>query len=324
MSKSDSIDPANAILNAIRAKREGKKAVGGDIDQMEARLLADLATFDLDAQQRKAQREHVADTGVHASSLAFPDLASVAPVFRSSTTESLTPKAVPPKPVPKPAADPVSSVSLLEQLKVQAAKRQQEMTHQQTQRNSVNEFLDQALKQLFAYTHDLFQQLNIIKPPVPRCYSIGEVLSVDGFAWVEGFADYRNTPQAFGSMVELVSMSYQMRAPGHVTIERDGAWVERFRAQLFDYGLQFTCKEFKNERRYVERAEFQITPQLSVNARWRADFEQGNIVLDTRNLERLGSVPYVIRPQAMDQALFEEFGRLMLGQPNRFRDLARR
>ena len=322
MSKSDSIDPANAILNAIRAKREGKKVVEGDIDQMEARLLADLATFDLDAQQRKAQQEHVADTGVHGSSLAFPDLASVAPVFRPSVEK---PNLAQPTSAPKPAAPQAApSVSLLDQLKVQAAKRQQEMTHQQTQRNSVNEFLDQALKQLFAYTHDLYQQLNIVKPPIPRSYSIGEVLSVEGFSWVEGFADYRNTPQASGAMVELVSMSYQVRAPGHVTIERDGAWVERFRAQLFDYGLQFACKEFKNERRYVERAEFQITPQLTVNARWRADFDQGNIVLDTRNLERLGSVPYVIRPQAMDQALFEEFGRLMLGQPNRFRDLARR
>ena len=41
-------------------------------------------------------------------------------------------------------------------------------------------------------------------------------------------------------------------------------------------------------RRFVERAEFEIQPQISVNARWKADFDKGVLMLETRNLERLG------------------------------------
>ena len=48
------------------------------------------------------------------------------------------------------------------------------------------------------------------------------------------------------------------------------------------------------------------------------------ISLETRNLERLGRALYSVRPQAVDQALLDDFGRLVLGQPNRFRELAKR
>lgn len=97
------------------------------------------------------------------------------------------------------------------------------------------------------------------------------------------------------------------------------------RAALFDYGLQFSCKEFKNERSYVERAEFQIGGQIGVSARWKADFANGTLTLESRNLERFGSVVHaMIRPESVDQALLDEFGRLLLALPNRFRELARR
>jgi hypothetical protein len=93
---------------------------------------------------------------------------------------------------------------------------------------------------------------------------------------------------------------------------------------LFDFGLPFTYKEFKNERSYVERAAFEIRSDVSVSARWRADFSKGAIILETRNLERLGSALYNLRPQVVDQALLDDFGRLVLGQRNRFRELAKR
>jgi hypothetical protein len=143
-------------------------------------------------------------------------------------------------------------------------------------------------------------------------------------AWQEGFADYRTQTQSAGALVELVSFSYHLSGTNALHIERDGPSVERFRAMLFNFGLPFTYKEFKNERQYVERAEFEIRSELSVSARWRADFSKGSITLETRNLERLGSAIYTILPQFVDQALLDDFGLLVLGQPNRFRELAKR
>ena len=90
------------------------------------------------------------------------------------------------------------------------------------------------------------QQLNIVRPPVDHEYVAvaGELLFND-LAWQEGFADYRTQAQSKGAMVELVTLSYQLLSPARFAIERDGPGVERLRLALFDFGLQFSCKEFK-------------------------------------------------------------------------------
>ena len=67
-----------------------------------------------------------------------------------------------------------------------------------------------------------------------------------------------------------------------------------------------------------------VSGQVAVSARWKADFANGRLILESRNLERLGSNTQTIRPDAVDQALLDEFGRLVLALPNRFRELARR
>jgi len=170
----------------------------------------------------------------------------------------------------------------------------------------------------------LVQQLNIVKPAIPRDYPLLEQYVLNQVAWQEGFADYRTQSQSAGALVELVIFSYRLIGAGLPVVERDGPMVERFRAMLFDYGLPFSCKEFKNERSYVERAEFHIRSEISVSARWRADFAKGIVLLETRNLERLGSAVYTIRPQDIDHPLLEAFGRLVPGQANQFRELAKR
>lgn len=321
MSKSENPRPLSAILEAIRAKRERKTGTGKDIAELEASLLADIEAFDLDAAERRARREYLANSGAGMTdpTLVFPEIAPNRPTAKTGASQ------------PEPAANmeikesaPEFGSSFLDQLRQRAEARQREIHSALTERTSTNEAIDQALKHLFFYLHELVQQLNIIKPDIPRNYPLIEQFELNQLVWQEGFADYRTQSQSAGALVELVTFSYHLNANSTLHIERDGPSVERFRAMLFDFGLPFTYKEFKNERSYVERAEFEIRSDVSVSARWRADFSKGVIVLETRNLERLGSAIYNIRPQLVDQALLDDFGRLVLGQPNRFRELAKR
>jgi hypothetical protein len=324
MSNSEKTGPLSAILEAIRAKRERKTGTGKDIAELEASLLADIDAFDLDAAERRARREYLANSGAGMTDpmLVFPEIAPARPAVKSVAARPLEIKAA--EPAAKEEAKPEISSSLLDQLRQRAEIRQREIHSALTERTSLNEAIDQALKHLFFYLHELVQQLNIIKPEIPRDYPLIEQYELNQLAWQEGFADYRTQSQSAGALVELVTFSYHLSGPGALRVERDGPSVERFRAMLFDFGLPFTCKEFKNERAYVERAEFDIRCDVSVSARWRADFAKGIITLETRNLERLGSALYSVRPQLVDQALLDDFGRLVLGQPNRFRELAKR
>ncbi len=319
MSQSEKTTESSKILDAIRAKRERRTGHVGDIAGLEASLIADIEAFDLNEAERQARREQLASLGgMGSAALAFPEIVPSGAVRHVDSRrvgqgdDGQDPQSI------------VEGSSLLGQLRRQAAVRQRELHTELAERSASNNALEQTLKYMFFYLHDLVQQLNIVKPAIPRDYTAaGDVVFKD-LVWQEGFADYRTQSQAAGAMVELVTLSYQLASPLTFTIERDGPAVERLRTALFDYGLQFSCKEFKNERSYVERAEFQVSGQVAVSARWKADFANGKLILESRNLERLGSNSQAIRPDAVDQALLDEFGRLVLGLPNRFRELARR
>ena len=324
MSNSEKPGPLSTILEAIRAKRDRKTGSGKDIAELEASLLADIDAFDLDAAERRARREYLANSGAGMTdpTLVFPEIVPTQPPAKPIEGKPAGAKSDSP-PVKGDASLKVSS-GLLDQLRHRADVRQREIHSALAERTSLNEAIDQSLKHLFFYLHELVQQLNIIKPDVPRDYPLVEKFELKQLIWQEGFADYRTQTQSAGALVELVSFSYHLSGANALHLERDGPSVERFRAMLFNYGLPFTCKEFKNERQYVERAEFEIRSELSVSARWRADFSKGIITLETRNLERLGSAIYTIQPQSVDQALLDDFGRLVMGQPNHFRELAKR
>lgn len=324
MTNSDKNGQLSAISEAIRAKRERQSSTVQDIEALEAALVADIEAFDLDAAERRARREYLANSGAGMSDaeLVFPDIAPNPP-----TAPQAPPKAVQATPEPsiaEAALPPVGEVSLLDQLRRQAEIRQREIHSALAERTAISVSIDQALKHIFFFLHELVQQLNIVKPGIPRDYPLIEQYVLSRLDWQEGFADYRTQSQSAGALVELVTFSYHLKGQGSLVIGRDGPAVERFRTMLFDVGIPFTCKEFKNERRYVERAEFDIRCDLSVSVRWRADFAKGAITVEARNLERLGSTLYTVRPEAIDQALLDDFGRVVLGQPNRFRELAKR
>ena len=319
MTTDDKTGGSSPILDAIRAKRDRHTAKTDDIEALEAALVADIDAFDLNEAERQARREQLASMhgGMSDASVVFPEIVAAGTVHQFGHAD----RDKGARHYPQQSFD---DSNLLGQLRHQAERRQRELHTEMAERSASNVALEHALKNLFFFLHDLVQQLNIVKPAVEREYvATGDVM-FSGLVWQEGFADYRTQSQSAGAMVELVTLAYQLVSPSGFSIKREGAGVERLRTALFDYGLQYTCKEFKNERSFVERAEFEISGQVGVSARWKADFSNGVLVLESRNLERLGSAVHTIRPGAVDQALLDEFGRLLLGLPSSFRELARR
>lgn len=320
MNKLDKKETSSTISEAIRAKRDNRSSDADEIARIEESLIADIEAFDLDAAEREARREsfsHIT-TSQASPGIVFPKILPAAQAFHTHKNAAARPAAN------STTTGASSSTSLLDQLRLQAASRQQELNSAETERSVLNESIDEALRQLFSFLHEFVQQLNIVKPPIPRRYLLIERHEIGEMSWQDGFADYRTQPQSAGALVELVTFTYQLGSPEVIKIHRDGLVVDRFRTLLFDYGLQSSCKEVRNERRYIEHAEFSIKSHLSVSARWRADFSGGRIILETRNLERLGNINYSVRPEQVDQHFLDEFGRMVLGHPNRFRELLQR
>ena len=309
---------SSAIADAIRAKRDGFQREERDWAAIADELIHEIEAFDLDAAEQQMQIR--------------PDPRPVMPEEPQKVFPNIVPGGVrhhtPSAPVvPEPTLPRKSAFggsALLGELRAKALERQQQLHQELAARTAASEAIDRGLRKVFGYLHELVQQLNIIRPTVPRAYYLLDDAMFAELAWQEGFADFRSQSQSAGAMLEVVTFSYQLASPRKLSISREGPAIERFRQALFDYGLRFQCNEIRNQRRHLLRGDFEINAELSVNVRWRADYGRGLVVVETRNLERLGSFTYTIAPETIGQDLLDEFGRLVLGDPSHFREFCRR
>jgi hypothetical protein len=311
------------IADAIRAKREGNgnKLLQEDLDRLEASLLADIDNFDPEAAAQKVNADTRKITASRLSSdtdLTYPDInpnASRATQKEGASAANLAPGA---------ATQTPGASSLLDQLRHQTESLQTQLNAERQQLSRVEAEMDAALRQVFSYLHELAQQLNVLKPPISRAYPVSDSLELSDLVWHHGFSDYRTRPESAGALIEFVSLNYRLCGEKSLEIERDGTVAESFRKLLFDRNLTVETEEFRNERRYLERARFTIAPEIRVNIRWEADPATGKLLILTRNLERLGSARYQLPTESLNQVLLDEFGRLILNQPQQFSRLVNR
>lgn len=286
------------------------------LDAEAAALLADIEAFDIEAARRRVQEIDARHTGLRRSSTVFPGVApdpGLPCVPAPSEVEPAAGKA-------PETHERVGAGGLLGQLRDEVANRQQRASEASQERGAVRATLDRRLRLVFDYLHDLCTQLNYLKPQVNRAYFFLD--SDDAFrelTWLEGFTDLRTLPQQEGGGIERVTFTYTLKGPGERTLERAGPGVERLRHVLFDLGLRFECRELRNRQRELEQAWFTVADEVNVQMVWRADLDKGVVVVESRNLERLGHAVVSLLPESVGEAMLDEFGRLVLGRENSFR-----
>ncbi len=58
--------------------------------------------------------------------------------------------------------------------------------------------------------------------------------------------------------------------------------------------------------------------EIAAGAAFTCDESGRGVRRATGNLERFGRVDYLLAPELLDPALYDELGKLVLGKPNRF------
>jgi len=315
-------DPPLVRRLSSPSRPEGNSASAGErvsdpLDAEAAALLADIEAFDIEAARRRVQEIDSRYTGLHRSSTVFPgvvDDPGLPCVAALPEVEPLAEDAVP------EVREKAGPGGLLGQLRDEVASRQRRASEASQEQGAVRATLDRRLRLVFDYLHDLCTQLNYLKPQVNRAYFFLD--SDDAFrelTWLEGFTDLRTLPQQEGGGIERVTFSYTLKGPGERTLERAGPGVERLRHVLFDLGLRFECRELRNRHRELEHAWFTVADEVNVQMVWRADLDKGQVVVESRNLERLGHAVVSLLPESVGEAMLDEFGRLVLGRENSFR-----
>lgn len=320
----------------MRRKQSNLRVVHGNADQLDAEaeaLLADIASFDIEAARQRVQEIDARASGLRVSTTQFPEAlpqvcfeAESTPVPRVSVEAPSCSQPSPAAPVEvRPPAHRPLGGGLLEQLKDEVVISQRRADDLTRRVDAARDSLDRRLRSMFDYFHDLTTQLNYLKPRIGRdYYFLGADDAFRDLTWLEGFADFRTLSESDGGRIERVTLGFTLKGPGERTLDRSGSGIERLRQVLFDLGLRFECAERRNSQRELEHASFRIPDEISVRVVWRADFEKQQVVMESRNLERLGFATCALLPESIGPAMLDEFGRLVLGRPNTFRSFVSR
>lgn len=320
----------------MRRKHSNLRVVHGNTDQLDAEaeaLLADIASFDIDAARQRVREIDARASGLRVSSTQFPDTLPQVCLDSAPAQHECPPVEGPafaapsqsaPVNTPSPVHRPLGS-GLLDQLKDEVVVSQRRADDLTRRVDAVRDSLDRRLRSMFDYFHDLTTQLNYLKPRVGReYYFLGPDDAFKDLSWFEGFADFRTQSESDGGRIERVMLGYTLKGPAERTLERSGSGIERLRQVLFDLGLRFECIERRNSQRELEHASFRILDEISVRVVWRADFERQQVVMESRNLERLGFASCTFLPESIGPEMLDEFGRLVLGRANTFRSFVSR
>lgn len=320
----------------MRRKQSNLRVVHGNADQLDAEaeaLLADIASFDIEAARQRVQEIDARASGLRVSTTQFPEAlpqvcfeaeSTPAPRLSVEAPSCSQPSPAAPVEAPPPAHRPLGG-GLLEQLKDEVVISQRRADDLTRRVDAARDSLDRRLRSMFDYFHDLTTQLNYLKPRIGRdYYFLGADDAFRDLTWLEGFADFRTQSESDGGRIERVTLGFTLKGPGERTLDRSGSGIERLRQVLFDLGLRFECTERRNSQRELEHASFRIPDEITVRVVWRADFERQQVVMESRNLERLGFATCALLPESIGPAMLDEFGRLVLGRPNTFRSFVSR
>jgi len=218
-------------------------------------------------------------------------------------------------PAPAPAAP--AGGSRLARLKEMAQAKLAEPEKKDPQ-EEINERVDAALKRAHQYLKALAEQLDVVRPPYPKGYTIVGLPEFTGLSWKNGRADFRSREVSKDKKLwEQVSFNVLLSADKKVKVQRESPATERLQRALDDHRVRYHATESRNERGAVKHTTFTIDCDVSVLVVFEGNFETGRIKLRLRDVERWGSSEYMLYPEAITEASMEEFAGVLLGETHK-------
>lgn len=298
--------------------------MSGTGEEKQSLLLADIEEF-----SRSGPRisNEPAKPELHRETLAFPDLtkAGVPPVAKASPRSVASAGVAPVREAAAQPLDSPSTNSLLARLKQQAETLQQDASQKGVTQDILATQLSISLGNAFHYLDDLIKQLNIIKPAIPKEFLFPGNIAFSGMSWVEGAADFRMVPGASDNRrFESLTVRFRIASAKKLSVEREIPHIEPLRKTLHDYNIVFSVDERMNLRNQAEKARFTFPCEIKGGFLIKADYEAGDLVLRTRNIDRFGMMEFRLKTPELNQQTLDELTKLFLGDKSEFMKMFRR
>jgi hypothetical protein len=205
-------------------------------------------------------------------------------------------------------------MGLLDDLKKEAEslKNQEAQRTQSLKANAIQ--VDQALRSVFKYLHELFRQLNVVKPACERSYNLLTVGKIDGLVQSDYRIDYRTSQRNATEHFEELTVTFRRSKPDSFTVKREAEGIERFRDLLWLNNMRFTSESVRNDRRVITHEFFTINNEVICGADIVGDYEEGVIRFKLKNVEDFGPTLYTLEPAVINDKSLEDLAKLFIGK----------
>jgi hypothetical protein len=208
-------------------------------------------------------------------------------------------------------------MGLLDDLKKKADMVKTQRLSQQAMLQEGIKLVDDRMHQTFLYLNDLFKQLAVLMPTNPMAYSIPGIGDFQDLGFAESFIGYRKKRIDDKDYYDVINFFIKWASPASLVLERDmPATIKKVHDVLWSFGLKFTEEEIKKPGGGFQKMKFTVPNSVTCDITIAADHENGRLVVKGKHFLRLGADELRIPAGDVDEALLEEFAKMLIGQPS--------
>lgn len=181
--------------------------------------------------------------------------------------------------------------------------------------------LSAKMRQAYTYLTEFVREFNAATPAFGGKLSLPYVGNLPEMALSAGAVDYRTAKINDKEVIDHLSLTYRMSSDEKArgTMNKEEARV--LKNQLERNEIKFEEKEVSQLFQKVPRVAVTVDCKMVARVRIRADYNAQVVEFLCQNAASIGAAKFRVAAARFDEDAIEEFGKRLIGLPNRFGEL---
>jgi serine/threonine protein kinase len=181
--------------------------------------------------------------------------------------------------------------------------------------------LNAKMKQAFAYLVEFVSEFNAATPAYAGKLTLLYAGNLPEPTLNRGFVDYRSTKIDDRQVIEYIALTYRMGSDDKMRVTLNKEEARLLATQLERAEIKFEQREVEHAAHKVPRVAFTIDCSMVARARLAPDYNALAVDLLCQNVGGVGATRFRIAADRFGEEALEEFGKRILGLPNRLAEI---
>ena len=181
--------------------------------------------------------------------------------------------------------------------------------------------LNAKMKQAFAYLVEFVSEFNAATPAYAGKLTLLYAGNLPDPTLNRGFVDYRSTKIDDRQVIEYIALTYRMGSDDKMRVTLNKEEARLLATQLERAEIKFEQREVEHAAHKVPRVAFTIDCSMVARARLAPDYNALAVDLLCQNVGGVGATRFRIAADRFGEEALEEFGKRILGLPNKLSEI---